>query len=170
MSTCNSGAMSSADSSEYRQIQQILVTLSMDEIPYYLDMFQIDANNPPSRFSPLHYLAGETYRTRILLELMTLYNSSPLLSFKGETLLFLACKTEKERLAEELIKRIGLNNGSEVQRDISITRKTDIREKLQTAWKRRQRNGTRMFALKLLFQYKVMKLSKNLAHEVVFYI
>jgi ankyrin repeat protein len=101
----------------------------MNEIPYCLDTVHIDVNNPPSGFSPLHYLAGETYRTRITLELMALYGSSPLLSFKGETLLRLACKTEKERLAEELIKRVGLNNRAhraEVEKEISNTPKREI--------------------------------------------
>ena len=170
MSTCNSGFMSSTDCSDYKEIKQVLITLSMKEIPYCLDSVQIDVNNPPSAFSPLHYLAGETCRTRITLELMTLYGSSPLLSFKGESLLRLAIKADRGRLAEELIKRVGLNNGADVEKDISNTPNREFREKLQTAWQRRHRNGTRMFALKLFSQYRVMRLSKNLAHEVALYI
>jgi len=159
------------ESRDYRQIKQVLMTLSMDEIPRCLDIMHIDVNHPPSDFSPLHHLVECTFRERILLELMEMYDSSPFLSFQGATLLHLACRTKKEMIVEAFFGKVRGNNRKQqavVEREIDLYPDDRKRSKLRELWMRRLRNGCRMFVIMLIIEGKGMRrLGQNLAWEVV---
>lgn len=164
--------MGKKESRDYSQIRQVLMTLSMNEIPRCLDMVQIDVNNPPSDFSPLHYLVESTPRQRILLELMDLHNSSPFLSFQGVTLFRLACRLTREQIVERFIEKVRVNNCKQqaaVEREIDLYPNHTKRAKLRLLWLRRLRNSCRLFVLMLAARERGVRLSKNLVREVVLY-
>lgn len=162
----------SVRTNHFESLKLALDTLSMYEIPLYLQVQGVDPCSPPSHFSPLHYLLTHTTREKLLLDLMSRYHISPLLHYHGRSLFLEACIQHKVRLAGNLMQRVPMPTDTRecpIAKDISACFNTDEAVKYYFArtWSRRVRNAQRLFFLKTA---SALQISWNLATEIVLYI
>lgn len=159
---------------EPKELISTLSYLSTYEITRYAKHYSVDISAPPSHISPLHYLAQNTNRRKVLGELMDMYGIDPLMTWNGNSLLKVACEAKKWVIVEMLMKRIPIasNYNALVVKDIwrSLAFDDEDRRRLLKAWDSRVRNSQRLIYLQAFHRYQALPLPTSLAHEVVLYI